>query len=327
MHTRPLRPTAIPPASDPEIFRALAEPTRRRLVQVLLAEELSVSELVTVLRLPQSSVSRHLKVLRAADLVRDRREGVTMYYSAAPLDDADELRSAIQRWLAQRPLPQPVAARMQRVLRRRHDGAAGFFHRIGRRWDELREAAFGEAFATEALAALLPREWTVADIGTGTGFLLPALADNFARVIAVEPATTMLECARQRVADSGATNVAIHEGDLDRLPIEDHTCDLVIACLVLHHVDEPGRALSEMHRVVKPGGRILVIEQQAHENQAFYEMMQDRWWGFDRGDLAKHVAGVGFGDVRHHDLRMVQTRSGAIDSPGLFVLTASKERH
>jgi len=318
MHTNPLTPAA----SDPELFRALAEPTRQRLVQILLSEELSVTELIAVLRLPQSTVSRHLKVLRAADLVRDRREGVTMYYRAAPLDD--DLRGAIQRWLSRRPLPQPVVTRLQRVLRRRSDGAAGFFQRIGKRWDELREAAFGEAFATEAFAALLPREWTVADIGTGTGFLLPTLADNFDRVIAVEPAATMLECARQRVAESGAANVTFHAGDLDRLPIEDGACDLAIACLVLHHVPEPARALAEMHRVVKPGGRILAIEQQAHENQAFYEMMQDRWWGFDREELAKQVAAVGFGDVRHHDLRMVQAKSGAMDSPGLFVLTACR---
>ncbi|HKQ50252.1 MAG TPA: metalloregulator ArsR/SmtB family transcription factor [Phycisphaerae bacterium] len=313
-----------PAAAQPELFRALAEPTRQRLVQILLSEELSVTELITVLRLPQSTISRHLKVLRAADLVRDRREGVTTYYTAAPLDDVDDLRGAIHRWLARRPLPQPLVTRLQRVLRRRDDGAAGFFQRIGKRWDELREAAFGEAFATEAFAALLPREWTVADIGTGTGFLLPILADNFDRVIAVEPAATMLECARQRGAECGATNIDFHAGDLDRLPIEDHTCDLTIACLVLHHVPEPGRALAEMHRVVKPGGRILVIEQRAHENQAFYEMMQDRWWGFERGDLARQVAAVGFGDVRHHDLRMVQAKSGAIDSPGLFVLTACR---
>jgi SAM-dependent methyltransferase len=324
MHKRPLETSIAQSASDPELFRALAEPTRQRLVQILLTEELSVTELIAVLRLPQSTVSRHLKVLRAAGLVRDRREGVTMYYCAAPPDEADELRSAIQRWLTQRHLPQPVAGRLQRVLRGRGDGASGFFQRIGKRWDELREAAFGEAFAIEALAALLPREWTVADIGTGTGFLLPTLADNFARVIAVEPATTMLECARQRVVGCGAANVVCHTGDLDRLPIEDNTCDLAIACLVLHHVPEPARALAEMHRVLRPGGRVLVIEQQAHENQAFYEMMQDRWWGFDRGDLAKQVAGVGFGGVRHHDLRMVQTRSGAIDSPGLFILTATK---
>lgn len=311
-------------ASDPELFRALAESTRQRLVQILLSEELSVTELIAVLRLPQSTVSRHLKVLRAADLVRDRREGVTMYYSAAPLNDGDELRGAIQRWLGRRPLPQAVVTRLQRALRRRGDGTAGFFQRIGKRWDELRGAAFGEAFATEAFAALLPREWTVADIGTGTGFLLPTLADNFDRIISIEPAATMLECARQRVAECGATNVAFHAGDLDHLPIEDNACDLAIACLVLHHVPEPARALAEMHRVVRPGGRILVIEQQAHENQAFYEMMQDRWWGFDRGDLAKQVASVGFGEVRHHDLRMVQTRSGAIDSPGLFVLTACR---
>jgi len=305
------------------LFRALADPARQRIVQLLISEELSVTQLVAVLRLPQSTVSRQLKALRAAGLVSDRREGVTAYYRATPTGD-DELRGAIFQWLKQQPLARSVVARLERVLRQRDDGAVGFFHRLGKRWDELRESAFGQAFAVEAFAALLPREWTVADIGTGTGFLLPTLADNFQRVIAVEPAETMLECARQRVAECGSTTVTFHAGDLDHLPIDNDTCDLAIACLVLHHVSEPSQALAEMHRVVRPGGRILVIEQQAHENQAFYEMMQDRWWGFERGELARQVSAVGFKDVRHQELRMVQTRSGAIESPGLFVLTAQR---
>lgn len=311
-------------ADESGLFRALSDSTRQRIVQVLLSEELTVSELVAVLRLPQSTVSRHLKALREVGLVLERREGLLSFCRAAQSSEGDELRGAILQWLRQQPLARSVTARLERVLRQRHDGTVGFFQRLGKRWDELRESAFGDAFAVEAMTALLPREWTVADIGTGTGFLLPTLASNFQNVIAIEPATTMLDYARQRVAECGATNVAFHVGDLDRLPIADQTCDLAIACLVLHHVTEPARALAEMHRVLRPGGRILVIEQQAHENQAFYEMMQDRWWGFAREDLARQVADVGFSGVRHHELQMVKTRSGAIDSPGLFVLTAEK---
>lgn len=309
---------------ESDLFRALAEPTRRHLVQLLLVEELSVSEMVAVLRLPQSTISRHLKALRDVDLVRDRRDGVTTYYRTKPGDDGDELRGAILRWLGGQTIAKSISVRLERALRQREGGENGFFQRLGKRWDELREAAFGQAFAAEAFVALLPREWTVVDIGTGTGFLLPTLAENFDRVIAVEPAEAMLECARQRIAECGADNVVFHAGNLDRLPMKDRVCDLAIACLVLHHVVEPSRALSEMHRVVRPGGRILVIEQRAHEDQAFYEMMQDRWWGFERGELARDVAAVGFKDVRHHELRMTRTKSGAIESPGLFVLTADK---
>jgi ubiquinone/menaquinone biosynthesis C-methylase UbiE/DNA-binding transcriptional ArsR family regulator len=313
-------------AQDDEqgLFRALADVTRQRIVQLLLGEELSVSELVAVLRLPQSTVSRQLKELRTANLVRDRHEGVTTYYRAMPAEIGDALRSPILRWLGDQPLSKSISSRLERVLRQREDGTVGFFQRIGKRWDELREAAFGQAFAVEAFAALLPREWTVADIGTGTGFLLPTLASNFHHVIAVEPATTMLEFARQRILECGATNVALYAGDLDRLPIEDNACDLAIACLVLHHVAEPAKALTEMHRVVRPGGRILIIEQQSHENQAFYEMMQDRWWGFERSELARQVSAVGFTHARHQELRLAQMKSGAMESPGLFVLTAQK---
>src|SRR6185503_14640817 len=103
---------------------------------------------------------------------------------------------------------------------------------------------------------LLPRPWTVADIGTGTGWLLPVLAGHFRRVLSVDPAPAMLACARQRVLERGATNVEFQHGDLGRLPIGDAACDLAIACLVLHHVEVPAAALAELYRVVRPGGRV-----------------------------------------------------------------------
>jgi ArsR family transcriptional regulator len=310
------------PASE-EIFRGLADATRQKLLQLLLAEELNVTELVGILAQPQSTISRHLKVLRATGLVQDRRNGATSLYSAVRARPGqDELHPVLLDWLRRRPLPKRLQDRLRRVLRRRQNRAVGFFERLGERWDELREEAFGEAFATEAFLALLPRDWTVVDIGTGTGYLLPVLAEHFREVIAVEPAEAMLECARQRAAAQGSSKVLFHHGDLGRLPIGDGTCDLAIACLVLHHVAEPAEALGEMYRVLRSGGRILIVEQEAHESEAFYEMMQDCWWGFDPADLARRISAAGFRNVRHHSLTAGRGRRGAMESPGLFVVTA-----
>ncbi len=306
-----------------DVLRALADPTRQKLAQLLIQEELSVSELVAVLRLPQSTVSRHLKVLREAGLVADRRAGTTVIYNAASNNGGtNELRSLLLSWLEGRSLSKGMAERLDKVLARRKDEAIGFFERLANRWDELRTAAFGDSFAVESFLSLLPRDWTVLDVGAGTGFLLPVLAAHFENVIAVEPAHAMLECARNRVSVEGLKNVAFHEGDLETLPLAGRTCDLAIACLVMHHIVKPPLALAEMLRVLRPGGRMLLVEQEVHDNRVFHETMQDYWWGFTPDDLAADVSAAGFTDVKCRTLVSAKSHSGAVEAPGLYVIVA-----
>lgn len=319
------RAPKTPSADSEAVLRSLADPTRRRLLQLLLREELNVGELVEALSQPQSTISRHLKTLRTAGLVQDRRNGTTVRYIAVdPTEDGDELSCALVRWIRQQPLPTALQGRLERVLRKRHDDAVGFFERLGNRWDELRSEAYGDAFPLEAFITLLPSEWTVADLGAGTGFLLPALAGHFRRVLAVEPSPTMLECARRRITERGFGNVSFHAGDLGRLPIRGCTCHLAVACLVLHHVPEPDTALVEMHRILHRGGRLLIIEQQAHDNQVFREMMQDRWWGFLPAALMRKAQEAGFRAVRHQEITMTRRSAGTLEVPPLFVITGEK---
>ncbi len=319
-----------PPDSD-GVFRALADNTRQRLLQLLILEELNVSELVEILGQPQSTISRHLRVLKESGLVRDRRLGTAALYSAARVhdtaDDSDEssgLQSMMLDWLSARPVPPVVRERLDHVLHYRGSDASAFFNRVGKRWSELRREAFGSAFATEAFVSLLPRTWTVADVGTGTGDLLPVLAANFQRVLAIDPAETMLGCARQRAEEHGATNVSFHLGKLADLPLASASCDLAIAILVIHHVKSPETALAELHRVVRPGGRVLIVEQELHENQAFYETMKDLWWGFTPAELAGGLAEAGLEQVRSQRLTTAMESSSAAESPPLFVLTGKR---
>lgn len=309
-----------------DVFRCLADSTRHRLLQLLLAEELNVSQLVAILGQPQSTVSRHLKVLRDSGLVRDRRIGTTVFYQAiTDPHTSDDVRGVIIDWLREQPLSAALQERLRRAIRRRSDGDLTFFERMGQRWDDLRCAAFGEAFALEAFIGLLPSNWVVADIGCGTGHMLPQLAAHFRRVVAVEPAAAMLECARQRVAERNLANVELHSGDLSKLPLDKSSCDLVIACLVLHHVPKPADALQEMHRVLRPGGRLIVIEQHSHENQTFYDTMQDFWWGFDTEELSRTASAAGFVNVRRKELISPATAPREFEAPGLFTLIAERK--
>ncbi len=303
------------------VFRALADRTRQRTLALLCRHELSVSELVLVLRQPQSTVSRHLKTLRGAGLIRDRRNGRMVLYSvrnSRSETDGTDLSGRLLDWIAEQRLAPALHARLDAIVQRRRQMSDRFFDHVGRRWDTVREEAFGTRFHLEAMWMLLPRDWTVVDVGTGTGYLLGTLAAYFKRVIGVDPVDTMLEVARQRVAADGLDNVALSGGGLSQLPMADASVDLAVAMLVLHHVPEPRDALLELSRVVRPGGRVLIVEQTAHENESFRERMQDRWWGFEPPELTAQVKDAGFEQARWHRLTAVDS---APDSPDLFVAT------
>ena len=297
---------------DP-LLRAVSEPTRRRMLQVLSSQQLSVSDLAEVLDLPQSTVSRHLRLLREAGLLIEQRHGATVLCSTWPVDPqslehagenggtapgAAVLRDRLVEWLARQPLPEDCLQRLDTIRRRRVAHPGGFFDQLGPRWDQLRVEAFGELFHLEALSWLLPPEWTVADIGTGTGYLLPVLAARFRRVVAVDPSPTMLDAARRRPDLAVGGKIDFREGSLERLPMPDGELDAAIACLVLHHVAEPKAALAELRRAVRPGGCVLLVEQELHHDSSFHQRMGDTWWGFEPKSLAEFLKAAGFEAVR-----------------------------
>lgn len=309
------------------VFKALSDETRRRILQLVLKQELSVSELVSCLGQPQSTVSRHLKVLRDASLIRDRREGTTVMYTVPDVRGngaATALQDRILDWLAHESLGEALEDRLRRVLADRQLRSSSFFADVADRWDQMRVDAFGSTFHLQALVRLLPREWTVSDIGTGTGFFLPVLADTFEKVIAVDPVTEMLESARKRAESGGHRNVTFRQGDLSRVPISDASVDLVVAILVLHHVPSVGEAIAEVGRILKPGGKLLIVEQRSHDYVDFHERMQDRWTGFEPDELTDVIRTSGFAHVDVASLDDASGDGSRLQVPELFTVVADR---
>jgi ubiquinone/menaquinone biosynthesis C-methylase UbiE len=299
----------------------LADATRSRMLLLLERHELTVSELCTVLQLPQSTVSRHLKTLSDASWVVSRRDGTSRYYTLS-LDErggpARRLWSLLRDQVSATSGADQDARRLKNVLARRQSKSQEFFETTAGQWDKLRADLFGTASHLQALPALLDERWTVGDLGCGTGQVACALAPFVAHVIAVDRSGEMLQAARRRVRD--LASVEVRRGELEALPIADEELDAATLLLVLHHLPEPALALSEASRVLKSGGRLLIADMLPHDREEYRQQMGHIWLGFSEDHIKRLLAGAGFDRVRIVGLPV----NSAAKGPALFVATAMK---
>ncbi|MCU1678181.1 MAG: Methyltransferase type 11 [Frankiales bacterium] len=308
--------------SVPTVFdqlSVLADSTRSRLLLLLEQRELSVSELCTVVQLPQSTVSRHLKVLTDDGWVASRAEGPARHYRLAPdLDPAARgLWDTVRTPFAATPHAAADAARLPEVLAARASRSSQFFSTTAGRWDAVRADLFG-ASADLALLGLLDDRWTVGDLGCGTGVIAASLAPYVDSVVAVDGSAEMLHVAAQRL--HGASNVDLRGGQLEQLPVADGELDAAVLFLVLHYVTDPGRALAEAGRALRPGGRLLIVDMAPHDRVDYSERMWHLWLGFDREQLDDWLAAAGLTATRFTDVPVDPHAKG----PKLFAATARR---
>lgn len=313
------------PIDSAKVFAVLGESLRYRLWRLIGMQELSVGELQTILAVPQSTVSRHLKALRDAGLVNDRRVGTAVYYQQQ-FEETHRLAGQLSEWVRKEPLPAGDLRRLQQVLAARESGSRAFFDRLADHWDALRREYFGDGFAFQAMIGLLPTEWTVADVGCGTGYLLPTLAGQFKRVLAVDPAPSMLERARQRIAPKGCENVEFRVGNLEQLPLRSGEVNAAIASLVLHHTADPAAGIKELARVLTPGGALLVVELEEHQDQAFVELMGDTWPGLSGRKMAGWMKSADLSGLTTHllDRPLTLGQPASPDTPQLYAMVGRK---
>jgi ArsR family transcriptional regulator len=298
------------------LMESLGDPVRLRLLRLLERRELGVAELTDVLQLPQSTVSRHLKLLSDQGWIQSRSERTANLYSMAELDAAARrlwqlTREQTEDWpaLAQDRL------RLARRLEDRSRAAQRFFAGAAAGWDEIRAELYGVRFVQSALAALLPRDWVVADLGCGTGLLEAELAPHVGQVIGVDQSAAMLKAARRRTSAFG--NVRLEQGGLEALPLENASCDAVLMILSLTYVHDVPRSLCEAARVLRPGGRAVVVDLLRHDREDFRRRMGQRRLGFETAELTALLADAGFGEARAREL----TPEPDVKGPALLLAT------
>jgi ArsR family transcriptional regulator len=280
------------------LFRLLGDEVRLRLLRLLAAERLNVTELTGILGIAQSGVSRHLGMLRDQGLIEERREGGYSYYQVAPAESRNG-QSALWTLLeaqfaaaAHDPAARADQARLKEVLRLRKES----FATHGQGHQQLVPGRSWAAWA-RALAYLLPA-CDVADLGCGDGYLTIEAARWARRVIAIDRSDEVLKRARALARRRKVTNIVWKRGELEQLPLKDASVDIALLSQALHHAADPSLALHEAARVLRPGGRLLVLDLRRHEEAWVRDRFGDRWLGFEDAELGALIKGAGLSDVR-----------------------------
>jgi ArsR family transcriptional regulator len=289
---------SLPPAVFDRLA-ALADATRARLLACLERHELTVGELQDVVQLPQSTVSRHLKALADAGWVASREAGASNRYRMAgrELDPvARRIWHSVRDEVARHPAAERDLGRVHEVLAGRHSKSQEFFASAAGQWDKLRSELFGARPELFALLGLLDHTQTLVDLGCGTGQLAEAVAPFVKRVIAIDESAAMLRAARTRL--HGVTNADIRHGTLEALPLDARSVDVAVMSLVLPYVAEPVTVLAEARRVLRSGGRLLVVDMLAHEREEYRQTMGHVWLGFDAVQFTRWAHEAGFASSR-----------------------------
>jgi len=280
-------------ASIVKMLRVVADPNRLRILLLLKAEELSVAELQEILVMGQSTISTHLSQLKQASLVEDRRIGKNSLYRLTTGNGNDVIADLLAR--AQKEIPEAPhdRATARRVVKKRQDKMRAFFDSVaGRHGKDYVPGKSWKAMA-EALLRLMPPQ-IIADLGAGDGSFSLLLAQNAEKVIAVDSSAKMIEFAREQASRNHVKNVDYRLGDMEELPVDDASVDIVFFSQSLHHALHPDRAICEAVRILKPGGRIAILDLAKHRFEEARDIYADEWLGFSEAELESMLEHAGF---------------------------------
>jgi ArsR family transcriptional regulator len=308
-----------------KVFKTLADPTRIRILFLLEQKELAVQELMEVLGMAQSRVSRHLGILREAGLLHDRRDGTYVLYRFA-LPQQGHWREAwklARESFAGDATADRDLATLARVIESRASRSRSFFDSVGPEWDALRKVWSDDLLRALALSRLIPPGMRVADIGTGTGVLALELARAGLHVVAVDHSAAMLDAARAKLEREPRLDVDLRLGEASDLPILDGELDAAFAHMVLQYLPAPADALREMARVVAPGGSVVVIDFVSHDREWMRQELGVLRLGFATEEIESSFASLGLVEAR---IEIQAPASRSADLPETFIASARKPR-
>ena len=299
-------------------LRILADPTRLRLIALLQQEELSVNEMQEITHMGQSRISTHLGLMQESELLVSRRDGKRIFYrlnGSLPHQSVKLLQMALE---GTREIPECQAdgTNLRRIVERRQDQAKVHFGQIAGRFDR----SYGPGRSWQAFGHLLLQiipKLEIADLGSGEGLLSELLAHRAKKVIAVDNSPKMVDYGKKKAKENNLLNLEFRLGDLANPPIDNDSVDLVILSQALHHTKEPEQTIRSAHRILRPGGRLIVLDLLRHEFAEARQLYGDHWLGFDESELQTWLEQASFSSI---DVSRVAKES---DPPHFQTLLAS----
>lgn len=271
-------------------LKLLSDPTRLRILMLLGTEALSVAELQEILSMGQSRISTQLSQLKTAGLVSDERSGKNNIYTSTAAPDLMKLARKAAEEVAEL---EADRAALRHLLRKRRDRTRAYFDELAGRFGKDYVPGRSWKALAEALLKILNYR-TVADLGAGEGTLSQLLAQRAVKVIAVDLSPKMVEFGQSLAAQHGLANLEYRLGDIEDPPIENQSLDLAILSQALHHAEHPQRAIDSAFRILRPGGRLIVLDLLQHQFEEARELYADRWLGFSESELAGMLERAGF---------------------------------
>lgn len=274
-------------------LKALADPTRIRLANILFFHELSVNELVSVMDMGQSRISRHLKILTDAGILKCRRDGVWAFYSVSDSGDGKEVMNALSPAMNMDPVLEADLKKTDRIIEKRRKNTANFFDNVAAHWDKMKRELLGDFDLNHAVVELMENCTTALDLGCGTGELLGHLAPFADKLIGVDCSPEMLAESETKLRTKGI-DVNIRLGELEHLPLRDNEADLAVLSMVLHHLTNPEDGIKEVSRILEPGGILILADFAKHDMESLRTEYGDRWLGFTDDFIEKILDKNGF---------------------------------
>lgn len=276
-----------------QYYKALADETRLRLLNLLLRHELNVNEIVAVMDMGQPRISRHLKILTDCGLLKYRRDGLWIFYSAASEGRGGSFNELFKEFIANDNELLSDYTAMKGILDEGLKERTRFFDSIAPEWDDIKQGIFGTINISEEIVERMVNCNVAADLGCGTGELLIPMKKKARMVIGVDKSPKMLEESAHRLASNGK-GIELRIGEMEHLPMRDQEADAAVINMVLHHLPSPDSCIAEAGRVIKKGGSLIIVDLDKHTNEEMRKKYEHRWLGFTRKNIERWLVAGGF---------------------------------